>query len=314
MKKVKWGVLGVAKIAENHVIPAILEAANAELYAIASRDGEKAAAAAERFGCKAVVGYDRLLDDPEVDAVYIPLPNHLHMEWTINAARKGKHVLCEKPIALNAAECERMTAECAKHNVLLMEAFMYRYSEKTKKTLELVSTLGELTHINSTFRIDLSDTGNVRYYPEGGGSLYDVGCYPVNFISMLAGAEPVEASAVRTDKNGVDISFSAVLKYASGMTASLNAGFNSVENQINEIHGTDGVLIVNRPFIDNADELVLLTSRGERKIPVEACHRYTREITNFSQAVLTGEPLLMPLDQTLQNMRLIDRLYASAHI
>lgn len=308
----RWGVLGVAKIAVKHVIPAILEAPNSELYAIASRDEVKAAEAAERFGCKAIVGYERLLADEQIDAVYIPLPNAMHMEWTIAAARAGKHVLCEKPLGLNTAECERMIEVCRQHNVLLMEAFMYRYSEKTRKTLEIIATdvLGKLTHISSSFRFPLTDPTNNRFYAQGGGSLYDVGCYPINFINMITGTDPIEVHGVRTDGHGVDVSFAAVLKYEDGLTATMYSGFNSIATQRNEICGTDGVLLVNDPFLDNADELLLTTAEVKQVIPVEACKRYTRQVTGFADAVLNGGALLMPLEDTIRNMRLIDRLYA----
>ena len=312
MKQVRWGVLGVAKIAVNQVIPAILEAPNSELYAIASRDGEKAAAAAERFGCKAVQGYEHLLADEQVDAVYIPLPNGMHMEWTIAAANAGKHVLCEKPLGLNVAECERMIAACEQNNVLLMEAFMYRYSEKTKKTLEIIQSgkLGKLAHISSSFRFLLTDPNDICFYPDGGGSLYDVGCYPVNFINMIVPADPVEIHVVRSDKYGVDLSLAALLKYEDGLTATIHTGFNSVETLRNEICGTDGALFVHRPFFGEADEMLLVTESGEQRIPVEACNPYLRQVTGFAEAVLNGGPLQMPLADTIRNMRLIDRLYA----
>ena len=311
MKKIKWGVLGVARIATKSVIPAILEANNSELYGIASRDEKKALAAAEEYGCKAYVGYESLLADGEIDAIYIPLPNEMHMEWTIKAAEARKHVLCEKPLGLNVAQCEKMIEACKVNNVLLMEAFMYRYSEKTRKTLEIIESgvLGKLAHINSSFCFRLTDPANNRFYPNGGGSLYDVGCYPINFINMIAGTDPVEAYGIRTDEHGVDVSFSAVLKYPDGLTATIHSGFNSDRYLRTEISGTDGVLIIENPFFDGTEDFVLLKNAQEQRIPIEDGKRYTKQIEGFADAILSGKDLMMPLEDTLRNMKLIDRLY-----
>jgi predicted dehydrogenase len=312
MKKVNWGILGVAKIAVNQLIPAIIEAPNAQLYGIASRDGEKAIAASEKFGCKAFTGYEALLADEQIDAIYIPLPNEMHMEWTIRAAKAGKHVLCEKPLGLNVAQCESMIKVCKENNVLLMEAFMYRYSEKTKKTIEIIESgrLGKLTHINSSFRFKLTDYNNNRFYPNGGGSLYDVGCYPINFINMIMGEDPIEVYGVRTDNHGVDVSFAAVLKYKEGLTATLDSGFNSEALQRTEICGTDAVLIVTNPFFDGAEDLILTTRDSQERIPVKEGKRYTQQVIGFSNAILEGGQLLMPLEDTIRNMTLIERLYS----
>ena len=311
MKKIKWGVLGVAKIAVEHLIPAILAASNSELYGIASRDEEKAKAAGVKFGCKAYVGYESLLGDEQIDAVYIPLPNEMHMEWTIAAAKAGKHVLCEKPLGLNVAQCEEMIKACKENNVLLMEAFMYRYSEKTKKTLEIIESgqLGEIKHISSSFRFMLRDPNNNRFYPRGGGSLYDVGCYPINFINMITGTDPVEAFALRTDQYGVDVSFAAVLKYEGGLTATIHSGFNSKRFLLTEISGTKGVLMVTNPFLDGTKDLVLVTEEGEQIFYTKESNRYTKQVEGFADGILNGKELLMPLKDTLRNMKLIDWLY-----
>jgi len=311
MKKIKWGVLGVAKIAVEHLIPAILNASNSELVGIASRDVEKAKAAGEKFGCKAYTGYESLLADEQIEAVYIPLPNEMHMEWTIAAAKAGKHVLCEKPLGLNVAQCEEMIKACKENNVLLMEAFMYRYSEKTKKILEIIESgqLGEIRHISSSFRFMLTDPGNNRFYPRGGGSFYDVGCYPINFINRITGTDPVEAFAVRTDQYGVDVSFAAVLKYEGGLTATIHSGFNSKRFLLTEISGTKGVLMVTNPFLDGTKDVVLITEEGEQVFYTKESNRYTKQVEGFADAILVGKELLMPLEDTLRNMKLIDRLY-----
>ena len=178
--------------------------------------------------------YEELLRDPEVDAVYIPLPNSMHREWTIKAAEHGKHVLCEKPIALNAVECREMIDACAANKVTLMEAFMYRYTDRTQKVLDVIRSgvLGEIRFISSTFRFLLANPSSIKLKPElGGGALYDVGCYPLNFIGMVrdeiartrgGGAALPDHVSVEYDRiDGVDVIFSALLKYSSGLIASL---------------------------------------------------------------------------------------------
>ncbi|HSK70042.1 MAG TPA: Gfo/Idh/MocA family oxidoreductase, partial [Candidatus Limnocylindria bacterium] len=193
-RKIRFGILGYARIARLSVIPALLQARNAEPYALASRKEQGRTEAKEKFGfAKVYEEYDELLADPDVDAVYIPLPNHLHREWTVRAARAGKHVLCEKPMGLSRAECEEMARACEENGVLLMEAFMYRFTTRTRKVRELLDAgaVGEVRRVSSSFRFVLDRPGDVRLNPEmGGGSLWDVGCYPVNFAGMVMGEEP----------------------------------------------------------------------------------------------------------------------------
>jgi D-xylose 1-dehydrogenase (NADP+, D-xylono-1,5-lactone-forming) len=198
-RKIKWGVLGYARIARGSVIPAIQRSSNAEFYAVASRDKAKLKECFESCSVpKSYESYDELLNDPDVEAVYVPLPNALHKEWTIKAAQKGKHVLCEKPIALTAQECDEMIRVCKEHKVKLMEAFMYRYTHRIKKVQEVIASgvLGDIKYINSCFRFLLANPASIKLKPElGGGSLYDVGCYPVNFISMVTQDEPESVAA-----------------------------------------------------------------------------------------------------------------------
>src|SRR5213075_1508575 len=166
--KIRWGVLGYARIAREDVIPAIQRSANSEFYAIASRSGEKLTECRARFKEVACYTYDDLLKDPNVDAAYIPLPNSMHREWTIKAAEHGKHVLCEKPMGLTAVECREMVEACRKNGVRLMEAFMYRYSDRTRKVLEIVRSgaLGDIKFISSTFRFLLSNPASIKLKPE----------------------------------------------------------------------------------------------------------------------------------------------------
>ncbi len=329
-RKIRWGVLGYARIARESVIPAIQRASNSVFHAIASREESKLAECRARFNPpKTFRGYDELLRDPDVDAVYIPLPNSLHREWTIRAAERGKHVLCEKPIGLNAAECREMIAACAANKVTLMEAFMYRYTDRTQKVRDVLAggVLGEIKFANSTFRFLLTNPASIKLKPElGGGALYDVGCYPVNFIGMVtdeiarsqsgksgvAGAPPESISAECVRAGGVDMIFSALMKYPSGLIASLNCGLNAQKRVCSEIIGTRGALEIPDTFFDNPGALTLTTGEERREIPVEQSDRYRFEVEDFADAILCGRAPQFSLTESLRNMEIMDRLFAAS--
>ena len=326
-RKIRWGVLGYARIARENVIPAIVRSANSELYALASRDEAKLTEARTRFSLtKAYVGYDMLLRDPAVDAVYIPLPNSQHREWALRAMEHGKPVLCEKPLGLNAGEVREMNAAAVKHRVHLMEAFMYRYTDRIAKVREVIRSgaLGEIRFVSASFRFLLNRPGCIKLQPDlGGGALYDVGCYPVNFIGLVAdeaarqpgsGAvrpESVAAAAVR--EGGIDVSFSAVLKYASGLVGAAHCGFNTHKRVCAEIVGTAGVLEIPDPFFDNAGAITLTLGETRRDIPVMESDRYCREIEDFADAILQERPPQFSLAESLRNAEVIDRLFAAAN-
>lgn len=313
MKKINWGVLGFARIARNEGIPAILEAESASLYAVASRNEEKLTEAKELFHPeKLYTSYEALLADEMVDAIYIPLPNALHKEWAMKAMEAGKHVLCEKPLALNEEEVREMVEASRKHQVLLMEAFMYRYTERTRKVEEIIDSgvLGEIRHVESTFRFFLDREGTIKMNRElGGGALYDVGCYPVNFATMVLKEEPHKISATATMRDQVDVQISALLTYEGGKTASLHAGFNAFGKNHSEIIGTKGRLEVPDSFLDNAGALILHTDQGKEEIPVPACHRYTLEFEDFSRAVLERKAPLLTLEESIMNARIMDGIF-----
>lgn len=321
-RQIRWGVLGYARIARENVIPAIQRSSNSEFFAIASREDSKLAECLARFNVpRAYRGYDDLLRDGEVDAVYVPLPNSLHYEWTIKAAERGKHVLCEKPIALNAVECREMIAACAANRVTLMEAFMYRYTERTRKVLEVLrsGSLGEIKFISSTFRFLLANSSSIKLKTElGGGSLYDVGCYPVNFIGMVADAtggagEPQSVSVEFERSVGVDVIFSALLKYRSGLIASVNSGFNAQKRIYSEIVGTKGALEVPDTFLDNAGMMILTIGEERREIPVAASDRYRLEVEDFADAIQSHRSPAFGLNETQRNAELLDRLFAACN-
>lgn len=311
-EKIKWGVLGYARIAKNAFIPGLQKSSNSQFYAIASRDAEKLNECRQKQNCsKFFSSYDALLDDPEVQAIYIPLPNSLHREWTIKAAQKGKHVLCEKPIALNVEECKEMIQVCKENNVNLMEAFMYRYTAKTKKVLELIEsgTIGEVRHINSSFGFTIQNESDVRLYPElGGGSLYDVGCYPINFFGMVTKAAPISMSSERTSKNGVDVMFSAVLKYESGVICTLSSWFNAFPYLGTEVIGTKGHISIPDTFLGNKGLITVSTVRGTQQIEIPEEDRYQLEIEDFAASILEERSPMLSLDETLRNIGIIEEL------
>jgi predicted dehydrogenase len=305
-----------------------VRASNSELHAVASRDEAKLAALREKFPglAKGYRGYDELLADPGVDAVYVPLPNSLHREWTIRAAAAGKHVLCEKPIALTAAEAREMVDACERHGVWLMEAFMYRFTARTRQVIDIVRSgvLGEIRQVCSSFRFFLTNPAAIKLRPElGGGSLYDVGCYPVNFIGLVAdlaaggapgaGGQPVAVATEAVMEGGVDVSASAVLRYSSGLLATMHCGFNAHVRVLAEIVGTRGVLEVPDTFHDRAGALALTIGDERREIPVPASDRYRAEVEAFAEAVLAGRAPEFSLVETVRNARVLDRLRAAVH-
>lgn len=329
-RKIRWGVLGYARIAREALIPAMQRSANSQIHALASRDEANLADGRARFGvARTYRGYDELLRDPEVDAVYIPLPNSLHREWTIKAAEYGKHVLCEKPLALNTAEGREMIAACTAHGVTLMEAFMYRYTDRIRQVLAVLRSgdLGEIRFVNSTFRFLLTNPASIKLKPElGGGALYDVGCYPVNFIGLVADemarekagdacvgcAQPESVAVECVRAGGIDSILSAILKYPTGLIAALHCGFNAHLRVFSEITGTKGVLEIPDTFLDNAGALTLTTGAERREIPVAASDRYRFEVEDFADALLEKRAPQFGLAESQRNLNVIDRLIAAS--
>lgn len=322
--KIRWGVLGWARIARNELIPAIQRSSNGVFHALASRDAAKLAECKAKLNPPRLHGsYDELIRDPEVDAIYNPLPNALHKEWTIKAAEHGKHVLCEKPVALNAAECREMIAACKANGVVFMEAFMYRYSARIIKVRELLRSgkLGEIKFIQSQFRFLLNRPGDVRRIAGlGGGSLYDVGSYPVNFVGMVMdeitksapgkGPRAESISVQSVQENGVDELFSALVRYPGGVVAALHSGFNAQMRVSSEIIGTAGSLEIPATFFGMAGTITMTVGDKRRDITIEESDRYRLQVEDFANAILKKRPPLIPLEETLRNMELLDRLYA----
>lgn len=316
---IRWGVLGAARIAVNQVIPAIQRVAGAELVAIASRDLDKARETAARFGIpKAFGSYEALLDDPDIDAVYIPLPNALHAPWTIRAAQAGMHVLCEKPLALHASQAGEMIAACRAHGVQLAEAFMYRHHPQIVQSLELVRAgeIGTPRLIRGSFSFELSRPDDVRWDPAlGGGALLDVGCYPVSAARLVFGAEPVKALATATfTPRGVDETLAGVLVFPEERVALVDCSFRLPLRQGLEIIGTAGRLALPWPYNPGPRPTTITLVRGdeERTITIPSANSYVLMVEAFNDALLSRRPFPYPPEDAQANMRALDMLAAAA--
>jgi D-xylose 1-dehydrogenase (NADP+, D-xylono-1,5-lactone-forming) len=232
----------------------------------------------------------------------------------MKAAQRGKHVLCEKPIGLNAGECMEMMTAANKNRVILMEAFMYRYTDRIQKVTAVLDSgeLGAIKYINSSFRFLLDRPNTIKEKPElGVGSLYDVGCYPINFAGMVAGSSLVSVSGQVILANGVDTIFSGVIKYYNGIIATVNSGFNAFSRMYSEIIGTNGILEIPDTFVGKDGAITVITEEGSRQIPVRESNRYDLEVTDFADAVLNQRKPLLCLEESLQNMRVIDQFRAN---
>ena len=320
-KTLNWAVLGVGQISEV-VAPAIRDSGWAVPHAIASRTLEKADGFARRHGFSRSHGsYQAVLEDPAVEVVYNPLPNWLHAEWTIRALEAGKHVLCEKPLAEDMAECRRMAAVSREGGRSLMEAFAYRFHPQTAKAKELVEqgSVGELRLIRSSlgFPLDFSRP-NVRLEPSpGGGALMDVGCYCIHVMRYLANEEPltVLGRSLGEPESGVDLTFGGMLVFPGGCLGLFSGSFRTARDFQLEIVGSRGRLLVPMPFKpDPTHSAMRLEVEGEtREVPTRnAGDVYRLQVDHFSRSVLEGSPLSLPLEDALGNMAVIEALRRSA--
>jgi predicted dehydrogenase len=332
VEHVRVGVMSAANIGRKVVIPSILRARNAELVALAStsdagdrflretrlktRDGRPLRDAVRLHG-----SYADLLADSDVDAVYIPLPNHLHADWSKRAADAGKHVLCEKPAALNAAETADMIDHCDGRGVVWMEAFMYRFHPQWRTVRRLIDAgaIGDLRAVVAVFTFTVRNPANIRRVPEyGGGSLYDVGAYCVNVSRWMFGRAPVSVSgsSVRSAE-GVDEEFRGLLDFGGGGSALILSSLSQPYRHHVRLLGTEGEVAIPRAFVLRPDEPVTVIhtdADGQAEAhAVEAEDEYRLEVEDFADCVLAGRaPQVVSHADTLANMRTIDALYASA--
>ncbi len=323
-KKIRWGVLGVAGIAVKKVIPAMQQGKLSEITGLASRDLDRARAATEQLKIpKAFGSYEELLSDPEIDAVYNPLPNHLHVPWSIKAAEAGKHVLCEKPIAMSAAETLQLIEARDRTKVKIGEAFMVRTHPLWLRAREIVHSgaLGELRAISSTFSYFNEDPKNIRNMPDiGGGGLMDVGCYPITMSRFLFEREPDRVvslidrdPALKTDRLA-----SALLDFAPGQ-ALFTCSTQLVPFQRMQVLGTKGRIEIEIPynippdrpsriFLDDGSQPGGVNAKTEE---FETVDQYTIQGDEFSRAILDDIEVPVPLEDALANMAVIDALFRS---
>lgn len=316
----RWGVLSTARIGRNAVNPAIAASNNGTLDAIASRDGERARMYAHAAGIPRHFGsYEALLDDPNIDAIYNPLPNSLHAQWTARALERGKHVLCEKPLGVSAAECLEMKHVAAANGVKLMEAFMYRFHPRTEHVLELVrsGSIGDVHEIRSAFTFRSQRIDDVRFDPAlGGGALYDVGCYCVSISRSVAGAEPVEVQASATmTPTGVDGRLAGDMRFASGLVARFECALDADRRECYEIVGTAASLGVDAAFTARADAVEIVERRADREA---VRHRFPRVdqyrlmLEHFGDCVLHKRPVRYDAGEAAANLVVIEALLRSA--
>ncbi len=317
MKKLRWGLLSTARI-NRAVIPPIRASQQSELKAVASRDSVKARDYAKAWHIPHAYGsYEELLADENIDVIYNPLPNHLHAEWSIRAAEAGKHVLCEKPLALSLDEVDRMMAAAKQHNVIITEAFMYQHHPQTLKVLELIKqdAIGDLLLIKGAFTFYLDRSDDVRWVPEwGGGSIWDVGCYPISFTRLVADADPVEVFGWQvTGSTGIDVVFSGQLRFAGGLLAQFDCGFCAPFRTAIEIVGTTGSIELGSPFKPVDGEWIKI-KRGDSvdQLRSPEYELYRGEIEDMEHAVFTGDVPRISLESSRGNVATILALLEAA--
>lgn len=323
MNKVRWGVLSTAHIGTATVIPAMQQGDYCEITAIASRDLEKAQAEAKRLGIpKAYGSYEELLADADIDAIYNPLPNHMHVPWSIKALQAGKHVLCEKPIALTAAEAEKLAITAKQHpDLKVMEAFMYRFHPQWQQARQMVNEgkIGKLSTIQAFFSYFNDDPHNIRNIVEvGGGGMYDVGCYAVSLARFIFGAEPARVFGIveydphlKTDRLA-----SGILDFGRG-TSTFTCSTQLTPYQRVNIFGTEGRIEIEIPFNAPPDRpCKMWHQHGDEveEILLDTCNQYTLQGDAFSQAVLNNTGVPTPIADAVANMQVIEAVTRSSKI
>ncbi len=321
-KAIRWGIMGTGMIAAK-VTPLIAAAKETQVVAVGSRKPESAQAFAAKLGLPRAHGsYEALLADREVDAVYLTLPNALHAEWTIKAAQAGKHILCEKPIAVTVEEVDAMVAAAKKNNVVLMEAFMYRCHPATMRIKQLAQegAVGKVRVIRASFCYNWYALDNVRYsLPLAGGALMDVGCYCLNFARYIAGADPVEAKAAALigPESRVDETIACTVRFPDDIVAILLAGMRNTSPNTAEVWGSEGAIITNAPWFPDAKRAALYVVRGRetREVVVEnGGNEYTLEAENLNACIRGEAQPIMPPAESRSNTETLRKLLLSAGV
>lgn len=316
-KILNWGLLSTARI-NRALIPPLQVSKRNKLLAVASRSQEAADAYAKEKKIERAYGsYESLLADPDIDVIYNPLPNHLHAEWTVKAVEAGKHVLCEKPLALSVDEVDAIKSAAQKHGRVVAEAFMYRHHPQTLKVQEIVKSgsLGTLRLMRGSFSFVLSRAGDVRLNPEwGGGSLWDVGCYPISYARAVVGEEPLEAFGWQvTGRTGIDETFVGQMRFGGDVLAQFDNSFVIPFHAFMEIVGSEGTLNIPRPFKPGVNEKIYLT-RGDKTetITIKGQELYIGEVEDMADAILLGRAPRVSLEDSRANVAAICAFLESA--
>lgn len=329
---VRWGLLSTARINER-LIPAIKASERSELLAVASRNHEKAEVYARDRGIPRAYGcYEDLLVDSDIDAVYLSLPNGLHAEWSIRSAEAGKHVLCEKPLAITPEEVDRMIVAARQHGVLIQEAAMYRFHPQTQTVQRLVAegAIGTVRTIQCSFGFTLANQSDIRLDPDqGGGALWDIGSYPVSFIRSVLAAEPTEVTAwqVATDR-GVDLSLAGQMRFASGALTQFTCSFQTVTHWQATLTGSQGQIVLDQPWLNvvgtTGHATIIRKNTGGKAtfgdstdfltetLTYEQCNAYADQVAAIEACILDGAPSVLSLTDSRANVATIVALYASA--
>jgi len=313
----KWGLLSTAHI-NRALIPVLHASSRNQLEAVASRELPTAQRYAKEHEIPRAHGsYEALLEDPEIDVVYVSLPNHLHAEWSIKALQNGKHVLCEKPLALTVAEVDAMAQAAAEAGRVLAEAFMYRHHAQTLRVQELVKSgrVGKLQLVKGAFTFMIHRSGDIRLAAEtGGGSVWDVGCYPISYARMLAGSDPQDVLGWQVlGESGVDESFHGMLRFDSGAHADFDCGFRSPYRSWIEVIGDTGVLTIPNAFKPGRSETLTLTNgKSTQAIQINGGELYEGEVEDMADAILEGKTPRVDLNDSRGNVATIVALLQSA--
>ena len=328
-ERIRWGILGNANIARVCVIPAICKSSNGTVHALATRSPERAEELVTHHGIQQVyASYDALLADPDVEAVYIPLPNHLHHPWTLKALDAGKHVLCEKPLACNARQAREMAGAAEDSGLLLMEAFMYRFHPRSKLIRQMVQdgVIGTPRLVRSAFCYVMDEDSmacenNARLRPEmGGGALLDIGCYSVSVARWMMGAEPTHVQGQATyHRTGVDVHFVGTLRFPHGGLATLEASFVSALQQTYTVIGSEGAIeLPHDAFVpwekDATYTMRKLDEEEGTRHTVPGADEYQFMLEHFCDAVLGEASLAVEPEESVRNMQVLDALAESARI
>lgn len=320
MAKVKFGILSTAKIGIKSVIPALQKSEYCEVKGIASRTKEKAQKIADKFDIDKSYGlYEEILDDDEIDAIYIPLPNHLHIPWSIKALEAGKHVLCEKPIGLNTQEVQELQKVVDETDELkCMEAFMYRFHPQWEKVKGVINSaeVGQIQSIMSSFTYFNTNPEDIRNkYIEGGGGLMDIGCYCINLSRFLLNMEPdrVMANLNYDSEFGTDIQGNCILDFGD-ISAGFVCGTQQQDGQFVRIDGTKGRISIDKPFTPAEDYISVIqleTSENVEEIEITPADQYKLQVEEFAKSIIEDTPEPFSLEDALNNMKVIDALFES---